>query len=199
VAERELQGIDADRFLPYEASFERFAPHYAQWVHERDAAGAVWLEGESDRKVAPAELEGVVLQGRIDRIDRVAGEQGRARQLIDYKTASLQSLRNRVREPLEDTQLAFYAALEALREEGTDEPLEAVYLALDDSQGIKEVPHPEVARSAGVLLQNLADELRQLRAGAPLPALGEGMVCEHCEARGLCRRDHWSDAEEPGA
>ena len=197
VVERELQGIDADRFLPFEASFERFAPHYAEWVHERDAAGAVWLEGESDRKVAPAELEGVVLQGRIDRVDRVTGEQGSARQLIDYKTASLQSLRNRVRDPLEDTQLAFYAALESLREAGGEEPLEAVYLALDDSQGIKDVPHPDVAGSARVLLHNLADELRQLRAGAPLPALGEGMVCEHCEARGLCRRDHWSDTEGP--
>jgi len=197
IAERELQGIDAAGFLPFEASFERFAPHYAEWVQQRDAAGAQWLEGESERHAAPVELEGVKLQGRIDRIDRVAGEQGASRQLIDYKTASLQSLRNRVREPLEDTQLAFYAALEQLREEGGGEPLTAAYLALDDSQGVVEVPHRNVARSAGVLLKSLAHELRQLRGGAALPALGEGTVCEHCEARGLCRRDHWSDETEP--
>ena len=143
--------------------------------------------------MAAADLAGVTLQGRIDRIDQL---QGGMRQLIDYKTASLQSLRNRVREPLEDTQLAFYAALELLREEGEAGPLEAAYLALDDSQGVIEVPHREVMRSAEVLLQSLSDELRQLRDGAPLPALGEGPVCDHCEARGLCRRDHWQDAKD---
>ena len=28
--------------------------------------------------------------------------------------------------------------------------------------------------------------------GAPLPALGEGTVCDFCAARGLCRKDMWS-------
>jgi ATP-dependent helicase/nuclease subunit B len=56
-----------------------------------------------------------------------------------------------------------------------------------------------VAESARALLQGLGDELKRLRAGAPMPALGEGAVCEHCEARGLCRRDHWPDAEGSGA
>ena len=32
-----------------------------------------------------------------------------------------------------------------------------------------------------------------MRDGAALPALGEGPVCDFCEARGLCRRDHWAD------
>jgi ATP-dependent helicase/nuclease subunit B len=104
-----------------------------------------------------------------------------------------------VREPLEDTQLAFYAALELLREGGSDGPLTAAYLALDDSQGVVEVPHRDVTRTAEVLLKSLAEELQQLRGGAALPALGDGMVCEHCEARGLCRRDHWSDDAEPKA
>ena len=27
----------------------------------------------------------------------------------------------------------------------------------------------------------------------PLPALGEGSACDYCEARGLCRRDHWAE------
>jgi ATP-dependent helicase/nuclease subunit B len=27
-----------------------------------------------------------------------------------------------------------------------------------------------------------------------MPALGEGSVCETCEMRGLCRRDHWGAA-----
>ena len=51
-----------------------------------------------------------------------------------------------------------------------------------------------MARSAAVLVDALGDELQRLRDGAALPALGEGEVCLTCEMRGLCRRDHWSDA-----
>ena len=51
---------------------------------------------------------------------------------------------------------------------------------------------PGVAEDAQALLAGLADEWPRLRAGAGLPALGEGKVCDTCEARGLCRRDHWS-------
>jgi ATP-dependent helicase/nuclease subunit B len=55
------------------------------------------------------------------------------------------------------------------------------------------VPHADVADTARELLQHLAEDLQRLRGGAALPALGEGRVCELCEARGLCRRDHWPD------
>src|SRR5205085_1545203 len=41
-------------------------------------------------------------------------------------------------------------------------------------------------------LAGRAAEFERLRAGAGLAALGEGRVCDYCEARGLCRRDHWS-------
>jgi ATP-dependent helicase/nuclease subunit B len=26
-----------------------------------------------------------------------------------------------------------------------------------------------------------------------MPALGEGSVCDFCEVRGLCRKDHWTE------
>jgi ATP-dependent helicase/nuclease subunit B len=184
-------GLDAASFLPFQASFERFAPQYVDWLQARDAQGIVWLDGEAERDVAPDALDGLRLRGRLDRVDRVPGSDGEVHQLIDYKTVSVAGLRQRVRDPLEDTQLAFYAALEL---QGGHAPaaLEAVYLALDDSSGIVTVPHDGVADSAQVLIEGLADELRRLRAGAPLPALGEGAVCGHCEARGLCRRDDWA-------
>jgi len=48
------------------------------------------------------------------------------------------------------------------------------------------------------LVDGLAEDLRRLREGAALPPLGEGSACAHCDARGLCRRDHWSvDSEAP--
>jgi ATP-dependent helicase/nuclease subunit B len=112
-------------------------------------------------------------------------------QLIDYKTGGLQGLKDKVREPLEDTQLAFYAALMRAR---TELPLTASYLAVDGTKRIDEVPHPDVEDSASALVEGLADDLKRLRAGAGLPALGEGATCDYCAARGVCRRDHWAAA-----
>jgi ATP-dependent helicase/nuclease subunit B len=43
-----------------------------------------------------------------------------------------------------------------------------------------------------VLVAGIADELQRLREGAAMPPLGEGSACDYCEARGLCRRDHWT-------
>ena len=42
------------------------------------------------------------------------------------------------------------------------------------------------------LVHGILDDMAQIAAGAPLPALGEGQACTWCEARGLCRRDFWS-------
>ena len=181
-------GLSDDEFLPFAASFTRFVPRYLEWLHGRDADGAQWQAGEREARIRPAAMGGIELYGVIDRIDRV--EHGAALELIDYKTSSPERLKARVRQPLEDTQLAFYAALLAPE---AGRPLRACYLPLDQSDAIKPVVHGDVQRSAEVLVQALGAEFDRLRAGASLPALGEGEVCEHCEARGLCRRDHWPD------
>lgn len=182
-ATQELE-LDAGELLPFAASFERLAPAYLAWLHEREARGWFWADGESDHRLAPGESGAPALRGRLDRIDH--GPEG-ARQLIDYKTGSLNSLRAKVREPLEDTQLAFYAALL-----GGDEALQAAYLALDDEAAPVLVEHPQVHQTAATLVQALGDEWQRLREGEPMPALGEGSVCDTCEARGLCRRDQWA-------
>jgi len=176
------QQLDASELLPYRASFETFAPAYLAWLHERDAQGWRWEDGEAERSVSPPALQPQQLKGRLDRLDR--GPDG-SLQLIDYKTGSLASLKAKVATPLEDTQLAFYAALEP----GTRS---ALYLALDDAKAPVEVVHDDVVATSSVLLQHLGAEMARLRDGAGLPALGEGAVCDTCEARGLCRRDHWS-------
>ena len=185
------QGTTDSDFLPFAASFAIFAPRYIAWLHARDAQGARWQRGELALDIAPAELDGIEMRGVIDRIDTVRVAGAPALQLIDYKTGAVAGLRDKVKEPLEDTQLAFYAAL--MREQ-TELPLTASYLAVDGTKGIDEVPHPDVQDSAAALVAGLADELKRLRAGAGLPALGEGATCEHCAARGVCRRDHWTDA-----
>ena len=154
-------------------------------MHARDAAGARWQRGEFDAAIRPAQLQGAELYGRIDRIDSLPSG---AMQLIDYKTGSVRALLDKVQQPLEDTQLAFYAALMA-PQMGDD--LEALYLALDETKGIKEVPHRGVADTAERFVAGLSSDYARLRQGAGLPALGEGSVCDFCAARGLCRRDHW--------
>jgi len=90
---------------------------------------------------------------------------------------------------LEDTQLVFYALLG-----GADDPVQAAYLHLAPDT-VTPVAHPDVREHADVLLSGLTHDWQRLREGAPMPALGEGGLCERCEARGLCRKDHW--APEP--
>src|ERR1019366_4284578 len=135
------------------------------------------------------------MHGRIDRIDEVTQGGVATLELIDYKTGSETRLRKQARERFEDTQLAFYAALVG----ATDErPLKATYLALEASPGLAEIEHEDVAASAAALVEGIAIDLRRLRGGAGLMPLGQGEACRFCEARGLCRRDHWLEEEPEG-
>jgi ATP-dependent helicase/nuclease subunit B len=199
-AHRVTQNIaDAD-FLPFDASFAIFAPRYIAWLHARDREGARWLRGEFDLEIRPPALGGIELFGRLDRVDDVRIERRDAIQLIDYKTGGASGLQKKVKQPLEDTQLAFYAAL--MREQTAlplAGPIRASYLAVDGTKGIVEIEHPDVERSAAALIEGLAGELERLRAGAGLPALGVGATSDQCAARGLCRRDHWAGAAAPAA
>jgi len=184
-------GIDAAAFLPYDASFAGFVPRYVKWLHDRERLGWRWLGGESEAHRAPPELEGLELFGVIDRIDRRVGKEGEALELIDYKTGSLEKLKETMREPLEDTQLAFYAALV-----GDGVPVTASYLAIDRTRGLMPLAHPRVADDARTLVTGIVDDIKRLRNGAGLPALGAGSACDYCRARGLCRRDHWASDDD---
>jgi len=172
-------------FLPYWASFQRFVPAYLQWLAAQQEAGWSFMQGEVDKQCQPWPqddvLHQVALKGRLDRID----QKGAALQLIDYKTGSVSGLKARVAEPLEDTQLAVYGVL--MRDAGR--PMEAIYLALEDSKGPQVVAHDDVARSSEFLVEGLAADLRAMHEGQALPALGEGAACSYCQVRGLCRKD----------
>lgn len=184
-AEAELALLDAADFLPYAAAFERLRPLYLAWLAEAEAGGQRYAAGEVDRDCRPFEapLEALLLKGRIDRIDEAAGQTW----LLDYKTGDAKALKDKVAARLEDTQLATYALLS-----GAAPGLHAAYLVLDDGKGIAVLPHDDVSATALALRDGLQADLTALRAGAPLPALGEGRVCDYCEARGLCRKDDWT-------
>jgi len=179
------QGLPPAEFLPFSASFARFVPRYLDWLNQTESAGQHFVDGELERSVEPFDdsaLEGLVLRGRLDRVDDI----GSTRVLIDYKTGGVQGLKAKVARPLEDTQLAFYAALMP------GDGFKARYLALDGSAGIAEVEHPDVDNTVALLIEGVHQDLLAIQDGEPLPALGEGATCDFCEMRGLCRRDDWT-------
>jgi ATP-dependent helicase/nuclease subunit B len=186
-AQAAQMALDGAALLPFRAAFDTFADRYLEWLREHEAAGWRYATGEVARRCAPPDLGGITLDGRLDRIDHhVDG----GAMLIDYKTGNADRLARRIKTPLEDTQLAFYAAL--LTDEAHESPPRAIYLALDERDRPRPYEHADVARSAALLVEGLGADIDALRRGDGAPALGEGEACTHCAVRGLCRRDHWS-------
>lgn len=178
--------LDEAELLPFRASLERLLPDYLDWLETRRRDGWHWHAGEAPFESEPAVLAPRGLQGRIDRIDVRAGG---AAEVIDYKTGAVAKLRQKVQQPLEDTQLIFYAAL--LRTARPDlAAVSACYVGLDDADAPTVVAHKDVEQHVAPMLEGLASDLAALDAGAPMRALGQGAVCDYCDARGLCRRDH---------
>lgn len=182
VEEVRAQRLAEDEFLPFMAAWPRMREGYLDWLAQHEAAG--WRYADSERD-AEQPLGALTLFGRLDRIDR--GPEG-MKLLIDYKTEPLQTTRDRIREPLEDTQLAFYAALQP------EDTLRAAYVNVGEREGCRTVEQEDVVAVRDALIEGLISDLRRIAEGAAMPALGEGKVCETCAARGLCRKDFWSES-----
>ena len=176
VARLRLAGGD---FLPFEAAWPAVREGYLAWLARHEAGGHSFEAVELARE---GQVGAVRLQGRIDRVDHASG----GRLLIDYKTESLQATRERLRDPLEDTQLAFYALL------FPDEAVQAAYLNVGERGETVLVPHGELDAARAALAEGIAQDLARVAAGAPLRAIGAGRTCELCAARGLCRKDFWA-------
>jgi ATP-dependent helicase/nuclease subunit B len=175
------QRVDAGEFLPFAAAWPQVRDGYLSWLAAHEAKeGAVFQRAESEHEM---ELGSVKLVGRIDRIDRL--DDGHA-MVMDYKTEPRAASVDRVKQPGEDTQLAFYAALLA------DDTLRAAYVNVGERGKTETVEQPAVVEARDLLVLGIVDDLARIEAGAPLAALGEGKVCDFCAARGLCRRDSWA-------
>ncbi len=183
-------------FLPYQAVWPAMREGYLDWLGDFEAGdgrpGPRFVEAEAELRASAGPW---ALFGKLDRIDHQDSPEGPIPFVIDYKTEARDKTQARVKEPLEDTQLAFYAALLP------DENLRAAYLSITDRRGdsAKDAPtrlieQPEVLMARERLREGLVHDLARVAAGVPMPALGEGRVCEHCAARGLCRKDFWAAA-----
>ena len=106
--------------------------------------------------------------------------------MLDYKTGSAASLRDKARSPGEDVQLSAYALLLG------DEVGQAAFVALDTAGKVETLAldaEPDAAADATRV--RLIALFNQMHAGAPLPAHGSDSSCQYCEMRGLCRKDYW--------
>ena len=176
------QGLDEEpgEFLPFMAAWPRLRDAYLQWLAAHEADGAAF---ETAEQVIDVQRGALKLGGRIDRIDRLADG---TPLLIDYKTEALTKTRDRVKAGSEDTQLPFYALLA-----GGEAP-RAFYLNLAERETPSAHELPDLPALAAQLYDGMSEDVARIQAGAPLPALGEGSVCDWCAVRGLCRKDFWA-------
>ena len=151
-------------------------PAYLEWQMGNEKEGWRYAEAESAFNL---QLDGITLRGRIDRIDR----KGNETRVFDYKTQNDQLLRNKLKEPGEDVQLACYAhALQAN---------EAAFVSVENGK-VKSIPPPHaVPELARLNIERLENVMSRIRKGAALPANGIEQTCRYCEVRGVCRKGEW--------
>ena len=180
-ATREQQ-LHAGDFLPYASGWPQLRAGYLDWLAGHEATGAAFQRAELKASQPLGALE---LVGTLDRVDRVGGEGGTAL-VIDYKTESDAATRRRIQAGGEDTQLAFYAALMG------DDHLRAAYVNVGERGDTRLHEQDDVVLLRDQLVEGIVHDMARIAEGAPLPALGEGAVCDWCAARGLCRKDFWN-------
>jgi ATP-dependent helicase/nuclease subunit B len=151
-------------------------PAYIEWQKQNEAQGWHYAESES---AFDWDLEGVRLRGRIDRLD----VNGDAKRVLDYKTQSEQVLRNKLREPGEDVQLACYAYVH--------EAADAAFVSIDNGKVKLVEPKDDVPLLAQLNAERLVKVFGEIRGGAGLAANGIDAVCGYCEMRGVCRKGEW--------
>lgn len=160
------------------ARWLKAVPAYVENQMAGVAQGWHYQQGETPFKL---QLEGVELYGRIDRLD-VNDDQHR---VLDYKLQSLATLRNKLREPGEDVQLACYAAAYQAQV--------AAFVGID-GEVVKEVaPAQAIETLSHLNLQRLTQLMKQLKAGEFPVANGIEAVCQHCEMHAICRKAEWQN------
>jgi ATP-dependent helicase/nuclease subunit B len=181
-AETLSMGLPEGEFLPFVAAWPALRNGYLDWLGKHEAQGARFDRGEVDCRQG---LGPITLIGRLDRVDGLADG---SVMVIDYKTEALATTRQRVKAPLEDTQMAFYAALLP------NDTLRALYLHVGERDGTVACEQTEIVQARDALLEGLQTDMQAIAQGAALPALGEGSACDFCQVRGLCRKEFWVPA-----
>jgi ATP-dependent helicase/nuclease subunit B len=159
--------------------WQQAIPAYLDAQLKSEAEGWRYQNGE-----VPFELpltDELMLHGRIDRVD--VQTDGAAR-VLDYKMMDATRLRNKLKEPGEDVQLACYAHVY--------EADEAAFISIEKDKVIAVAPPQDLPELAHANIERLTGLFAQMRNGVAMPAHGVDEACAYCEMRGLCRKSEWS-------
>lgn len=189
-----MDGSGSPGFLPFLAAWPTLRDGYLGWLEGHEASNERPVFDRAEAALT-SKVANWRLTGQLDRVDVLEGSSDGTRLVIDYKTEPREKTRARVSQPLEDTQLAFYAAL--IDPQGTGS-VRGAYLSVLDSPGAKGADGPtrffeqtSLTRARDALLAGLPADMDRVAQGHVMLPLGEGSVCEYCAARGLCRKDFW--------
>jgi ATP-dependent helicase/nuclease subunit B len=193
VLEEALQQISSEMFAPtverdylaraWLLRWQQTIPTYLDAQLKNEADGWRYQNGE-----VPFEMplsEELTMHGRIDRVDVQAD--GSAR-VLDYKMMDATRLRNKLKEPGEDVQLACYAHVY--------EADEAAFISIEKDKVVSVAPPQDVPELARANIERLLEVFAQMRGGAVMPAHGVDEACMYCEMRGLCRKSEWSARDD---
>ncbi len=185
-----LQRISSEVFAPtmerdylaraWLLRWQQAIPDYLDAQLQAEAQGWRYQEGE-----VPFEMPlsvALTLHGRIDRVDMREGEC----RVLDYKMVEATRLRNKLKEPGEDVQLACYAHVY--------EADEAAFISIEKDRVIALAPPQDLPGLAQANIERLKELFAQMRAGVALPAHGVDEACMYCEMRGLCRKSDWESS-----
>jgi ATP-dependent helicase/nuclease subunit B len=180
VAVTRSMGLPEGEFLPFELAWPAMAAGYLDWLqaHETQQAAA-YQNGEIEQVQRFGTLE---IRGRIDRIDSLPDG---GIMVLDYKTENIAKTKARAKDPLEDTQMAFYAALMP------QDTLRGGYINIAEKK-TECIEQQQLVDARDALIEGMLGDMQRIAAGEKLPALGQGSACEFCQARGLCRKDFWT-------
>ena len=160
--------------------WQAMIPSYLNWQLENEDAG--WRYQAAEQSIKFAVTDDLLLNGRIDRVDVRVDDAG-ITAVLDYKTQAVSALKNKLKEPGEDVQLACYAQAAGAAD--------AAFVSLEDDTVLAVAPTQDIRELAALNIERLKTVFEQLRGGTPMPAHGAEKVCGYCEMQGLCRRGEW--------
>jgi len=163
--------------------WQAMIPAYLDWQIENEEAG--WQYKDAEQTIKLQVDDNLLMSGRIDRVD-VRVDDAAMLAVLDYKTQSIQILKNKLKEPGEDVQLACYAQAAGAAE--------AAFVSLEEGKVLAVAPPHDIKELAQLNLARLKTVFEQLRDGVGMPAHGAEKICGYCEMNGLCRRGEWEES-----
>lgn len=128
------------------------------------------------------EVDGTFYAGRIDRVDRARGAEGKSLRVVDYKRSAVGGTKLRL-------QLPIYAIAAERNDALSGTAKEGVYLVPRRASGSAGIRRVELEPSATeVVRESIVPTLSRLRGGDVAPRPNTPAECKSCAVRGVCRR-----------